>query len=54
MNLNVQIKKSPLPKDDPTRRKPNIEFAKKLLNWEPLIQLDKGLDLTIEYFKNIT
>lgn len=42
----------PLPSDDPTRRKPDITLAKKELNnWEPVIQLDEGLDRTIEYYR---
>ena len=53
INPDLQIKKFPLPKDDPMKRKPNIDLARNLLNWAPAIQLDKGLDLTIEYFKNI-
>lgn len=40
-----------LPKDDPTQRRPDITLAKTKLNWEPHIQLDEGLDKTIEYFK---
>lgn len=42
-----------LPKDDPTKRKPDITKAKKFLNWNPTISLDKGLDKAIEYFKEI-
>lgn len=41
----------PLPKDDPTKRKPDITQAKKLLNWEPKINLETGLVKTIEYFE---
>ena len=41
----------PLPKDDPQQRKPDIMKAKKLLAWEPQINLDKGLDRVIEYFE---
>ena len=41
----------PLPKDDPTHRKPDITLAKKLLHWEPQISLADGLDKTISYFK---
>jgi UDP-glucuronate decarboxylase len=40
----------PLPEDDPKRRKPNIELAKKELKWKPKIQLDEGLKKTINYF----
>lgn len=43
----------PLPKDDPTRRRPDITRAKELLNWEPIINLDDGLKRTIEYFRSV-
>jgi UDP-glucuronate decarboxylase len=42
-----------LPKDDPTKRKPDISLAQKILNWEPKISLDDGLVKTIAYFKNL-
>ncbi len=41
----------PLPKDDPTRRKPDISKAKSLLGWEPKIRLKEGLKKTIDWFK---
>ncbi|MDR2690781.1 MAG: SDR family oxidoreductase [Dysgonamonadaceae bacterium] len=41
----------PLPQDDPTQRCPDISYAKKVLNWEPKVQLEEGLLKTIEYFK---
>lgn len=41
----------PLPKDDPTHRKPDITLAKEKLQWEPKIALSDGLDKTIAYFK---
>ncbi len=40
-----------LPFDDPTRRKPDITLAKNKLNWLPKVNLDEGLDKTIDYFK---
>lgn len=43
----------PLPKDDPTQRKPVIDLAKKELDWSPEITLDIGLDYTIKYFKDL-
>jgi UDP-glucuronate decarboxylase len=43
----------PLPSDDPMQRQPNIELAKKELDWEPKIQLEEGLIKTIEYFKSV-
>ena len=42
----------PLPKDDPTRRKPDITLAKQKLSWEPQVMLEEGLKSTIEYFRN--
>ncbi|MBU1179341.1 SDR family oxidoreductase [Patescibacteria group bacterium] len=44
---------SPLPKDDPQKRKPDIELAKMELNWAPQVSLEDGLIKTLEYFKNI-
>jgi UDP-glucuronate decarboxylase len=41
----------PLPQDDPTQRCPDITKAKKLLDWEPTIELEEGLKNTIQYFK---
>ena len=41
----------PLPKDDPTNRKPDITLANEILEWEPCINLNNGLIKTIEYFK---
>lgn len=42
----------PLPSDDPMQRQPDISKAKNLLAWEPGVQLDEGLQRTIEYFEN--
>lgn len=41
----------PLPSDDPKQRRPDISKMKELLEWEPKIPLDEGLEKTIEYFK---
>ena len=43
----------PAVSDDPMQRKPVIEKAKQVLNWEPRIQLREGLMRTIEYFDSI-
>ena len=40
----------PLPEDDPQQRRPDISMAKKLLEWEPTVQLNDGLRKTIQYF----
>jgi UDP-glucuronate decarboxylase len=41
----------PLPTDDPVRRRPDITLARELLGWEPTVQLDEGLQRTVEYFR---
>jgi dTDP-glucose 4,6-dehydratase len=41
----------PLPQDDPKQRRPDISKAKRLLGWEPKIDLEAGLKLSMEYFK---
>ena len=47
-----EIRSLPLPKDDPTRRRPDISRAKELLGWEPKTPLAEGLKHTIEYFRS--
>ncbi|HKL38908.1 MAG TPA: NAD-dependent epimerase/dehydratase family protein, partial [Bacteroidales bacterium] len=41
----------PLPENDPVQRQPDITLAREILGWEPLVDLNKGLEKTIEYFK---
>ena len=41
----------PLPKDDPTRRRPDITKARALLGWEPKISLGEGLRKSLSYFQ---
>ncbi len=41
-----------LPIDDPSQRQPDITRAKQLLGWEPKIDLETGLKLTLEYFRS--
>jgi UDP-glucuronate decarboxylase len=48
-----KIFQQPLPKDDPKQRRPNINEAKGMLKWEPKIDLDAGLEKTIDYFRKI-
>jgi UDP-glucuronate decarboxylase len=50
-NSTSKIVFEPLPQDDPRQRKPDISLAKKILGWEPLIDLEQGIQLTTEYFK---
>jgi UDP-glucuronate decarboxylase len=42
-----------LPEDDPMQRKPDITLAKKVLDWEPTVEIDDGLKKTIEYFETV-
>jgi UDP-glucuronate decarboxylase len=44
------IVKPPRP-DDPVRRKPNIDLARKVLGWEPKIPLRAGLEKSIQHFR---
>jgi UDP-glucuronate decarboxylase len=50
-NSKSQIIFMDLPKDDPIRRKPLIDLAKKELSWSPKIDLEEGLNKTIQYFQ---
>ena len=47
----ITFKKMPL--NDPKQRKPNIDKAIKRLNWRPRVDLEEGLEKTIEYFKKL-
>ena len=51
INPSLPIIKKPLPEDDPMQRQPMIDLAKIQLGWEPTIELERGLDNTITYFK---
>jgi dTDP-glucose 4,6-dehydratase len=42
-----------LPQDDPKRRCPDITKAKRVLKWEPKVDLEEGLKLTLAYFKEV-
>jgi nucleoside-diphosphate-sugar epimerase len=48
-NSKSNIIYTPLPEDDPERRKPDISKAKKILGWEPKVKLRDGLRETIEF-----
>jgi len=45
------IQYEPLPEDDPTRRRPDISKARRLLSWEPKVSLREGLRLSLDYFR---
>src|SRR5204863_3167866 len=44
------IRYEDLPQDDPKQRRPDITKARTLLGWEPKVQLDEGLRMSLEYF----
>ncbi len=49
---SIGIEFKPLPSDDPKLRRPDISKAKRVLRWEPKVELDEGLTLTIDNLKN--
>ena len=53
MGSNLDMVFEPLPADDPRKRRPDISKAKKLLAWEPKVQLEAGLRETVEYFRQL-
>ncbi|HTT20594.1 MAG TPA: UDP-glucuronic acid decarboxylase family protein [Candidatus Sulfotelmatobacter sp.] len=46
-----RIRYEPLPQDDPKQRRPDITKALQLLGWEPKVDLETGLRLSLDYFK---
>lgn len=42
----------PLPKDDPKQRKPDITLARTKLGWQPKVPLEKGIQLTMDWFRS--
>jgi UDP-glucuronate decarboxylase len=45
------ITHNPLPEDDPSRRRPDLSKAKRVLGFEPTVNLETGLEKTIDYFE---
>jgi UDP-glucuronate decarboxylase len=50
-NSQSTLKFMPLPADDPKQRKPDISIARSVLKWEPKVELEEGLALTVKDFK---
>lgn len=46
-----ELRYQPLPQDDPKQRRPDIGKAKRLLGWEPKIDLVTGLRRSLDYFR---
>lgn len=51
---DAAIKFEPLPEDDPKQRQPQIDKAKRILGWQPKVDLETGLRATIQYFQNLS
>jgi dTDP-glucose 4,6-dehydratase len=49
-----KIRYEPLPQDDPKQRRPDITKARTLLGWEPKIDLETGLRMSLDYFRKAT
>ena len=54
MDSKVKIIFEPLPQDDPKQRRPDISKAKRVLGgWEPKVNLEEGLRMTLAYFRQV-
>jgi UDP-glucuronate decarboxylase len=49
-----RVETKPLPADDPRQRQPDIRLAREKLGWNPRIDLQEGLRLTVQYFENLS
>jgi len=52
VNPDAELAFKPLPQDDPLQRQPDITKARKFLGWEPKVNLEEGLKITIEDFRS--
>lgn len=52
-NSKSEVVFKKLPADDPMQRRPDITQARKILEWEPEVELEEGLKRTIAYFDDI-
>ena len=52
-NSTSKLVFKPLPEDDPRQRRPDISKAKKVLDWQPKVELREGLKATIDYFDQL-
>lgn len=50
LGRRVEVRREPLPVDDPKVRRPDISVARRVLGWEPRVPLREGIRRTAEYF----
>ena len=48
---DIEIRYEPARQDDPTRRRPDISRARQVLDWEPRVSLDEGMQRTVDWFR---
>ncbi|MFB6089220.1 MAG: NAD-dependent epimerase/dehydratase family protein [Candidatus Aenigmatarchaeota archaeon] len=53
INTNSEIVFEPLPEDDPLRRKPSVDKAKRHFDFNTTVDLEDGINKTIEWFKEV-
>lgn len=51
VGATVPIMFRPLPQDDPKQRCPDIAKARRILHWEPKVNLEEGLQRTYDFFR---
>ena len=53
INPELELICKPLPQDDPLQRQPVIDLAQQELGWSPAVNLERGLEPTIAFFKSL-
>ena len=53
INPLIKFENFPIPEDDPLKRKPVINLAKSTISWQPKVNFSKGIEITINYFKEL-
>jgi len=51
INPDLKIMNMPLPGDDPKQRRPDLSLVQNNFTWKPSVELEEGLDKTIDYFR---
>ena len=51
LGVSPTVDRRPLPTDDPTRQRPSLDRAHRLLGWSPIVPLETGLARTVDWFR---